>query len=483
MSSTPLARDQHPKNENRRLHARRRFELLTYATFGPENGGILINLSEGGLSFQGVGIVGRDQFIRLNFTLPGMTPHIEATGQVVWSNDSGKGGGLRFLDLTEETRQRVKEWIAGDASSACTLTGQVTMHSGAADGLEASERNLVRSLPALDEKGQPNTASIRSEPRASEPREISSLVPVVAIVADNVSTLAHRAPRILAETHESEAQSAPKPQFVAFATGVLAGCVVVLAVMAGVHMLGSASRPTTPAGNAQSPAGQRATVQGSQNSPVDGIVLNGRRWTLSKESVDTTPAAGQGFLNKTPRREEEASGLAARSEPNARRPQDSRQKNMTDHPNLALLAPHTPMPPSRAELREPSIGDGVPPGFISMDEPRAVAPSMPDLPKPPQPSPETVDRTASFLEAVLIEHGAPVYPPRAKKKHVEGLVKVSATIGADGVPRELKLVSGDPDLAQAAQEAISLWRYVPAVIGGVPVESHIVIIINFQSMP
>lgn len=482
MSSMPLARNQHPKNENRRLHARRRFEQLTYATFGLENGGILINLSEGGLSFQGVEVLGMDQLVHLNFKLPEMNTHIETTGQVVWPNDSGKGGGLRFINLTEEMRQRVKQWIARDASSAGTFTGQVTMHSGTAGGLGALERNLVQSLPALDERGEPKTASIRPEPRASEPRQVPSSAPVAGTVSSDISTPTGREPRFLAETRELEARSAPTRQLVVFAAGVLTGCIVVLAAIAGMRMLGSAGRPATP-GEAQSPAGQRATGPGSQNSPVDGIDLNGRRWISINESVDTTPAASQGFISKTPRREEEASGLDAPSKTNAGRPQDSRQKNITDHPNLALLAPHMAMPPSRTELREPSIGDGVPPGFIPMDDPRAVASSMPDLPKPTKPPPETVDRRASFLEAVLIERGAPIYPPTAKKKHIEGLVKVSATIGTDGVPRGLKLVSGDPNLAQAAQEAISRWRYVPAVFAGVPVESHIVITINFQFKP
>jgi TonB family protein len=482
MSATHLARDQHLQNENRRLYARRRFEQLTYATFGPGNGGILLNISEGGLSFQGVGIVAKDQFVRLNFKLPGMNTHIEATGQVVWSTESGKGGGLRFPDLPEETRQRVREWIAGDASSAGPFTGQVTTNSGAVDGLGASEENLAQSLPAFDAKGRSEPASIESDPRASEPWQIYSSAAAEATVSNYVSTLARRAPRILAETDEPEAKSARKPQFVVFAAGVLAGCAVVLAAIAGIRMLGGAGRPTTP-GEAQSSAMQGATVPGSQSSPLDGIVLNDGRGILSNKSVDTTPAADQGFIGKFPRREEEASGLAARSEPNASPPQDSRQKNMTDHANLALQAPHTPMLPARAELREPSTADGVPSGFISMDEPREVVPSMPDLPKPPQPSPETVDRTASFLEAVPIERGTPVYPPTAKKKHIGGLVRVSATIGADGVPRELKPVSGDPELAQAAQEAISRWRYVPAVLGGVPVESHTVITINFQSKP
>ena len=69
------------------------------------------------------------------------------------------------------------------------------------------------------------------------------------------------------------------------------------------------------------------------------------------------------------------------------------------------------------------------------------------------------------------------------KKHIGGLVTVNATIGTDGVPRELRLVSGDPSLGQAAEEAISHWRYVPAVSGGVPVESQVAITVNFQVKP
>ena len=98
-----------------------------------------------------------------------------------------------------------------------------------------------------------------------------------------------------------------------------------------------------------------------------------------------------------------------------------------------------------------------------------------DPPKLPQLPP---DRTS--VEAVPIDHPSPLYPSEARNQHVEGLVKVSATVGTDGVPRGLKLVSGSPLLAQAAMEAISRWRYVPAVSGGLPVESHIVVTINFQ---
>jgi outer membrane biosynthesis protein TonB len=41
-------------------------------------------------------------------------------------------------------------------------------------------------------------------------------------------------------------------------------------------------------------------------------------------------------------------------------------------------------------------------------------------------------------------------------------------------------VSGDPALAQIAMDAIALWRYQPAALDGEPVESEVIIPIEFQ---
>jgi TonB family protein len=483
MSSTPQAPSQHPKNENRRLHARRRIDQLTYATFGPGNGGILINLSEGGLSFQGIGVVRREQLLPLSFKLPGTGSPIEAQGEVVWSNDSGKGGGLRFIDLSEEARQRVKKWLADDASSSANFAVQVTSHSRTASTLATSDGTLIQSLPAHTAKEHPETAPVDPEPQANKPRQIFSPAPEEVPASNIGATPASTPSFVLAEYPESQPQRSPSPQFIVFATGVLAGCVGVLAAIAGVSMLVNTGRPAIPE-SSQSTAVLPMTDAGSQNSPVDGIVLNDRQLTLSNQNVAETEAASEGFFNNTPPQEVAAIEPAPRPELNVKSSRDSRQnRNLNDQRNLALLGPRMPVPHSRAELREPPIGDTTPPTFISVDGPRPVAPSMSDLPKPPQPSAEKVDRTAVFLDAVLIQHNSPVYPPSAMKKHIQGLVTVNATVGTDGVPRGLKLVSGDPSLGQAAQEAISHWRYVPAVSGGVPVESQVAITINFQSKP
>ena len=105
--------------ENRRLYPRRKIERLAYVDFGPDNGGMLIDIGEGGLSFQGVGRVTKGQPLHLRFTLPGAGSRpIEATAELVWSNTSGKGGGLQFIEITESARDQVRQWILGGVATA-----------------------------------------------------------------------------------------------------------------------------------------------------------------------------------------------------------------------------------------------------------------------------------------------------------------------------------------------------------------------------
>jgi protein TonB len=75
---------------------------------------------------------------------------------------------------------------------------------------------------------------------------------------------------------------------------------------------------------------------------------------------------------------------------------------------------------------------------------------------------------------------APVYPKAASEAHLTGEVRINATIGRDGIPRELKVISGDPRLVDAARAAISQWRYRPATLGGQPIDTQIVVSVGFE---
>jgi TonB family protein len=56
---------------------------------------------------------------------------------------------------------------------------------------------------------------------------------------------------------------------------------------------------------------------------------------------------------------------------------------------------------------------------------------------------------------------APIYPELAKRMRITGLVKVEASVDADGKVTAVKTVSGNHSLSSAAEDAVSKWRFVP----------------------
>src|ERR1700722_11409011 len=100
----------------RRSHARRRINGLTYADFGADNGAIIRDLGERGLGFQSVTPVSVGQAVLLKFKLPEVSEHVESYAEVAWLNDSGKGGGLRFVELNGDAKIHIRVWADGDFS-------------------------------------------------------------------------------------------------------------------------------------------------------------------------------------------------------------------------------------------------------------------------------------------------------------------------------------------------------------------------------
>jgi TonB family protein len=85
----------------------------------------------------------------------------------------------------------------------------------------------------------------------------------------------------------------------------------------------------------------------------------------------------------------------------------------------------------------------------------------------------------------LIEKVLPVYPAKAKAAGIEGTVILHAIIGMEGNPLSLRVMNNqiDPDLARAAVEAVSKWRYRPTLLNGEPIEVDTTIMVNFTLLP
>jgi TonB family protein len=74
----------------------------------------------------------------------------------------------------------------------------------------------------------------------------------------------------------------------------------------------------------------------------------------------------------------------------------------------------------------------------------------------------------------------PTYPPWAKQSRIEGTVVLNANVTPGGKVENIKVLSGNAALAQAAIEAVAHWRYEPFRVGGKPVAGETLIRVNFK---
>jgi len=69
-------------------------------------------------------------------------------------------------------------------------------------------------------------------------------------------------------------------------------------------------------------------------------------------------------------------------------------------------------------------------------------------------------------ESKILHKVQPSYPQDAADRHIQGAVKVSVLIGADGHVENIRLVSGHPLLAPAALQAVRQWVFEPTQVQG-----------------
>jgi TonB family protein len=83
--------------------------------------------------------------------------------------------------------------------------------------------------------------------------------------------------------------------------------------------------------------------------------------------------------------------------------------------------------------------------------------------------------------AKVITKVQPIYPESAKAAGAQGTVLLHAVVGMDGKPLQLQVLNSqiNPDLARAAVEAVSQWRYQPTLLNGEPVEIDTTIQVKF----
>ena len=122
------------------------------------------------------------------------------------------------------------------------------------------------------------------------------------------------------------------------------------------------------------------------------------------------------------------------------------------------------------------------------DEPAPVLASM-AAPEPsalgtvlsvPPEVPRSMPVSQGITDGAVIHRVQPVYPELARQSRLEGRVVLQAVITENGNVRDLKVVSGHPVLARAAQDAVAQWRYQPYLLNGKPVSMPTEIKLDFK---
>src|ERR1700678_557981 len=103
-------------DKDRRLHARQRIHSLSYAKIGDGNGGIVLNISESGISVQAAGVLDNSEPVTMWLEIPRVKDRVEVTAEIVWLSASRKEAGLRFVDLPASTLRQIQRWMAREAS-------------------------------------------------------------------------------------------------------------------------------------------------------------------------------------------------------------------------------------------------------------------------------------------------------------------------------------------------------------------------------
>jgi hypothetical protein len=122
--------------QERRRCWRQMVHAPAFASFDGVTGGMILDLSEEGLSMQtgyydGYSFsreqaLGREQQVRVKLDLSEPETHFETTGYIAWADALGRAG-VRFSELPEEARRRLNDWLTRNAGAPSHMAPKVAL--------------------------------------------------------------------------------------------------------------------------------------------------------------------------------------------------------------------------------------------------------------------------------------------------------------------------------------------------------------------
>jgi TonB family protein len=422
---------------------------LYVAINGSSAGGILHDVSDGGVSLDVVGPTPADERVLLDFDMSETGEHFEGFGQVIWNNESKNRVGFQFVDLPDASRNKVRNWLSAKSASRDTLQNMVVQDRSDPTGVEIPvglrERIGTPASVALEplEKEPPIAVAASHTPWRTELERVS---PSKTTIDSPPTEKQAETFTALRDLDSEEGPKAPPlgegvpPSSTSNEVGrwILKVAIICLAIIflgLGIRMLKT--------------RGTYHTVKSFFANLWTPVVP--ARLTSPKTS---TPAAPP---KRSPQTADKITDLRT-----GNRPPAINQFEVMDAQNGRRYLPRT--------------GTNV---VIQADK------SRPTQPNTTAPSTQTSEAKAGRVSQrssgeLPVVGTIPDYPTFALQTNVQGRVVLKAIITKDGTLNNVQVISPPSMLDSTVLDAVKKWRYQSHYENGKPVEVETQITVDFS---
>lgn len=171
---------------DRRRHPRVEVNFLSYLELGNQNGGVIINISQGGVALHAAEIITGGVFPNMRFRLPKSQKWVEIGGKLAWEGICQKEVGIEFTEISDKARDQIRNWIetegfGSDVRPAHERVNSVPSHT--VQALAETKVPLVKKEPVSQFEAMfPSESSLpplvarprRSTPSEADANEVSS---------------------------------------------------------------------------------------------------------------------------------------------------------------------------------------------------------------------------------------------------------------------------------------------------------------------
>ena len=517
-----------------RQHPRRKLAGMAYVELTQDNGGILLNLSEGGLAIQSALPLNSKEFPDLRFQLPNMRGWLTGSGRAVWISESKKEAGIQFLDLHEHARAQIRMWVAKEGMDEPEIP--------ASAGLGASGASPIGAGAGSDEpaNGVHTTAGTRIAAQERSAPPATQAPPV----RDDQSFRFHDYSMFAGDVNagpwiEPVKQRRSWGTYVLF-TLLLAALFFVLGAMIGRDNLNglvkkvegepppsakapsppelsqsntpldseakssnSASSDAMPSSNSQTAAREQASAGSGQTAATGENPAQAANVTPEQNGPASTandqPSGGAGAAAARPAAtpsDTAEPAPPAKTESGSQPPSASRPKERSANASKGGTLPRRDASYATRDVADSNEygrsilvnapAPGSPPFFVNLPgEPVSASSSVAISARRSIQVPPRADAGGYGSERLIIgkllAHSDPFYPAEAEAKRIEGIVELHALVGRSGQVISVTPVSGPGVLVAAGATALHEWRYEPTFINGDPVETHVDVTMVFRS--